>query len=236
MFKAPDGTPIKGVAQVAKSVWSTYWSASHMRQPDAYIFTVDGPSADWDSVAYDEQEVLVDESGEEWLAHHLIGEDDAPLRTLAVGSAMNEVAALKRAALFDQIRDASAKGSPMWNLADSNAAGERLVAKAMREQFDHAKAVDRDPDPDQWPGGALTGHPDYLPEGGDAIVSTFVEGGARADCLTDLVLLGMSQAAAEKALEEARPRRQHRFTADSCPSRHWNDGADYCSDCGEHLA
>lgn len=106
-FTAPDGTAIKGIAQVDTGTWPIFWQEE---AEDVAGFTYDdsGPPSEWQSVEYDGFSLYVDENDKAWFAHHLIPDyaEDAngdeieaqPLAKAAVDAARNEVLSRERAA------------------------------------------------------------------------------------------------------------------------------------------
>lgn len=163
MFKAPDGTAIAGEAQNDTAIHKIRWPTTSL-DPFLFIYEPGAPAADWQTTAYDGHVVFVDEDGEEWFGDHLIQHSAPALSALACGAAMSEVQARRLVHLLEQVRDTCGKGSPLWNLADEQAQWQRLAADGHRETFNAEVLRLRDPDPDQWPGGDITGHPDWKPE------------------------------------------------------------------------
>lgn len=148
-YKAPDGTPIRGVAQHDSGVWNVHWTEGPGDDPAVFDYTSDGPSTDWETTELDGQPVFVDIAGETWLAAHLIPANADRLLG-AARAARQEMASRRLAEINDKMAeqvavlmqyDAENLGHIDLDELRSAGADARRAADLYREMFAALKAA-----------------------------------------------------------------------------------------------
>jgi len=73
-YRSPTNHALRGVAQYDNGIWPVRFGVDGDRAAD-FTFTQDGPDVEWETTTAADSALFVDETGQEWLAHHLIAAD-----------------------------------------------------------------------------------------------------------------------------------------------------------------
>lgn len=187
-LKAPDGNLIHGIVQKTGLIAGLNWTA------------VTG-LASGDDLNFGQYAVFEDVDGGRWLFHHLIPEDQPPKPKSVITAMESEVAWRHRASLLCELASTFLVDSTNYRYWD-DMAGEWIErADSIRDALPGMIPTLRpdaqpfiDPDPDQWPGGDITGHPGYSPE---VLMTT--------DCPPCQVLAGETNLGTMRSLDIANP-------------------------------